>query len=271
MGRQEWTPPRRGFDEHMGYYDGCGTRYTHVQSCCGYQPDQRNAGGTNPYPAAGVPFNPGDGWGNPVPGEHARKYVCAYNLSNPAAAGGLPAYDWQDTGPTPVGGCPQEGCTSTPDVSVNGTGSCDLIRDRAVGFIERVGKDEAPYFLYLPFQNIHCPYTVGERSNDPGPPCPSSVRRVTCLDFHGLRCVCLCADQKWIDLYEHIPSTTDEKIMCTPHSLLSLVTSTGVFGPSRLTGRCPPQGATSARWTMPSAQSTARSRHSALVAWPTRS
>ena len=46
MGRQEWTPPRRGFDEHMGYYDGCGTRYTHVQSCCGYQPDQRNAGGT---------------------------------------------------------------------------------------------------------------------------------------------------------------------------------------------------------------------------------
>ena len=56
MGRQEWTPPRRGFDEHMGYYDGCGTRYTHVQSCCGYQPDQRNAGGTNPYPAAGVPF-----------------------------------------------------------------------------------------------------------------------------------------------------------------------------------------------------------------------
>ena len=45
MGRQEWTPPRRGFDEHMGYYDGCGTRYTHVQSCCGYQPDQRNAGG----------------------------------------------------------------------------------------------------------------------------------------------------------------------------------------------------------------------------------
>ena len=180
MGRQEWTPPRRGFDEHMGYYDGCGTRYTHVQSCCGYQPDQRNAGGTNPYPAAGVPFNPGDGWGNPVPGEHARKYVCAYNLSNPAAAGGLPAYDWQDTGPTPVGGCPQEGCTSTPDVSVNGTGSCDLIRDRAVGFIERVGKDEAPYFLYLPFQNIHCPYTVGERSSDPlslpvlRPPCDMS-------------------------------------------------------------------------------------------------
>jgi len=160
MGRQEWTPPRRGFDEHMGYYDGCGTRYTHAQTCCGYQPDQRNAGGTNPYPAAGVPYNPGDGWGNPVPGEAARKYVCAYNLSNPA--GGVPAYDWQDSGPTPVGGCPQEGCTSTPDVSVNGTGSCDLIRDRAIGFIERVGKHEAPYFLYLPFQNIHCPYTVGE-------------------------------------------------------------------------------------------------------------
>ena len=54
-------------------------------------------------------------------------------------------------------------------------------------------------------------------------------------------------------------------------SLEPLTTATGVFGPSRLTGRCPPQGATSARWTMPSARSTARSRHSALVAWPTRS
>jgi len=236
MGRQEWTPPRRGFDEHMGYYDGCGTRYTHAQTCCGYQPDQRNAGGTNPYPAAGVPYNPGDGWGNPVPGEAARKYVCAYNLSNPA--GGVPAYDWQDSGPTPVGGCPQEGCTSTPDVSVNGTGSCDLIRDRAIGFIERVGKHEAPYFLYLPFQNIHCPYTVGE-----GRSC--NCHLLACWPAGLLACsssaklalsanCCLrfvphvCADQKWIDLYAHIPSTTDEKIMCTsscqtPRSIRQIV------------------------------------------------
>ena len=129
-------PPRRGFDEHAGYYDGCGTRYTHVQTCCGYGADPRNT-----YPFA---HNPGGGWGNPVPGEKAVDYVCPWNIST---EGSGPAYDWQATGVTLPGGCPPEGCTSTPDIHANHTGSCDIIRDRAIDFVKRVGNESAPYFL----------------------------------------------------------------------------------------------------------------------------
>jgi hypothetical protein len=34
MYKQEYTPARRGFDEHVGYYQGCESRYTHVAACC---------------------------------------------------------------------------------------------------------------------------------------------------------------------------------------------------------------------------------------------
>ena len=34
MFKQEYTPRQRGFDEHMGYYQGCGSARTHVASCC---------------------------------------------------------------------------------------------------------------------------------------------------------------------------------------------------------------------------------------------
>ena len=34
MFRAAYTPIKRGFDEHMGYYQGCGSAYTHVASCC---------------------------------------------------------------------------------------------------------------------------------------------------------------------------------------------------------------------------------------------
>ena len=45
-----------------------------------------------------------------------------------------------------------------PDFSANETNSAWLIRDGAINFLESVKKDE-PFFLYLPFQNIHDPYT----------------------------------------------------------------------------------------------------------------
>merc|ERR1719473_321910 len=35
MFKEDYTPPRRGFDEHMGYYQGCESHYTHVAACCG--------------------------------------------------------------------------------------------------------------------------------------------------------------------------------------------------------------------------------------------
>ena len=35
MFKQAFTPPHRGFDEHMGYYQGCESHYTHVSACCG--------------------------------------------------------------------------------------------------------------------------------------------------------------------------------------------------------------------------------------------
>ena len=69
-----------------------------------------------------------------------------------------------------------------PDKSVNETNSAYLIRDAAIDFLERhssqassaasaaegstvasstaAGAAAAPWFLYLPFQNIHGPYTT---------------------------------------------------------------------------------------------------------------
>lgn len=35
MFKEEYTPARRGFDEHMGYYQGCESAWTHVSACCG--------------------------------------------------------------------------------------------------------------------------------------------------------------------------------------------------------------------------------------------
>jgi hypothetical protein len=35
MYKDAYTPIKRGFDEHMGYYQGCGSAYTHLAACCG--------------------------------------------------------------------------------------------------------------------------------------------------------------------------------------------------------------------------------------------
>ena len=33
MYTEAYTPAHRGFDEHMGYYQGCESHYTHVAAC----------------------------------------------------------------------------------------------------------------------------------------------------------------------------------------------------------------------------------------------
>ena len=35
MFKTKYTPIERGFDEHMGYFQGCESAYTHVAACCG--------------------------------------------------------------------------------------------------------------------------------------------------------------------------------------------------------------------------------------------
>jgi len=123
MYTEAYTPAHRGFDEHMGYYQGCESHYTHVAACCG----------------AGSP-------------DHDQNYTCRSNAYT--------GYDWFKTGPMPNSG------TSKPDLSVNHTNSAYLIRDAAVDFIHRAAKQEKPFFLYLPFQNIHGPYTCDKKYRD---------------------------------------------------------------------------------------------------------
>jgi len=130
MFKEAYTPARRGFDEHMGYYQGCESAWTHVSACC-------SAGSA----------------------DNDQHFVCK-------KGGGKDyrAYDWFATGPAP------NNHTSMPDKSANETNSAYLIRDAAIDFLGRHGRNSAgdttaaapvaPWFLYLPFQNIHGPYTT---------------------------------------------------------------------------------------------------------------
>ena len=43
--------------------------------------------------------------------------------------------------------------------TVNHTNSVYLIRDAALEFLARQRGGTQPWFIYLPFQNIHAPYT----------------------------------------------------------------------------------------------------------------
>merc|ERR1719440_1185531 len=129
MFTEAYTPPHRGFDEHMGYYQGCESHYTHVAACC----------------SAGSP-------------DRDQNYTCSRD-PRPKWAPYL-GYDWFKTGPAPNSG------SSKPDLSVNHTNSADLIRDAAIDFIGRAAKQEKPFFLYLPFQNIHGPYTCDKKYRD---------------------------------------------------------------------------------------------------------
>merc|ERR1719473_222666 len=135
MYTEKYTPPHRGFDEHMGYYQGCESHYTHVAGCCGARsPD------------------------------HDENYTCqrhgAEQLQGSEDWNQYLGYDWFKTGPMPNSG------TSKPDLSVNHTNSAYLIRDAAIDFIQRAAKQEKPFFLYLPFQNIHGPYTCDTKYRD---------------------------------------------------------------------------------------------------------
>eukprot|EP00040_Diaphanoeca_grandis_P023814 m.130076 g.130076 ORF g.130076 m.130076 type:complete len:552 (+) comp29456_c0_seq1:134-1789(+) len=121
MFKQEYTPAQRGFDEHMGYYQGCESGFTHVAACC-------TAGSAT----------------------HDQDYICPGRSWD--SQKDFRGYDWFKTGPMPNKG------VSVPDFTANNTVSAYLIRDAAVDFIGRQ-TDAQPWFLYLPFQNIHAPYT----------------------------------------------------------------------------------------------------------------
>ena len=119
MFREAYTPIRRGFSEHMGYYQGCESAFTHVAACC----------------SAGSPTSD-------------QNFTCAAAPHGEDYRG----YDWFRSGPAPNHN------RSTPDLSALHTNSATLIREAAVDFIGRQRRD-TPFFLYLPFQNVHKPYT----------------------------------------------------------------------------------------------------------------
>eukprot|EP01062_Namystynia_karyoxenos_P009373 TRINITY_DN13324_c0_g2_i1.p2 TRINITY_DN13324_c0_g2~~TRINITY_DN13324_c0_g2_i1.p2 ORF type:complete len:559 (+),score=164.65 TRINITY_DN13324_c0_g2_i1:78-1754(+) len=130
MFKQEYTPSRRGFDEYMGYYQGCESAYTHVAACCGA--------------------------GSPTGDQH---YVChgPREEGQEEVEGGKDyrGYDWFKTGPESS----PANATAKPDLTANETNSAYLIRDAAIDYIKRHASSPSPFFLYLPFQNIHGPYT----------------------------------------------------------------------------------------------------------------
>jgi arylsulfatase A-like enzyme len=124
MFKEEYTPMGRGFEEHLGYYQGCGSAYTHVTSCC----------------TAGSP-------------DSDQNFVCAPGEWGKEDFRGL---DW-------FRGNATSGGISLPDASGNHTNSCQLIRDAAVDYIERQKGAAKPFYLYLPFQNVHMPYTCDKK------------------------------------------------------------------------------------------------------------
>ena len=71
-------------------------------------------------------------------------------------------YDWFKSGAAP------DKDRSTPDKTANQTNTVDLIRDAAIEFIGRKAAQEPskPFFMYLPFQNIHGPYTTQQQFFD---------------------------------------------------------------------------------------------------------
>lgn len=122
---QEKAQPRsRGFDEHMGYFQGCTSKMTHVAACC----------------TANEPTGDKD-------------YVCSSDASEDYRG-----WDWFRSG--------SGGGASEADFTANHTSSAALIGQAAVDFIQRVAPSGEPFFLFLPFQNIHSPYTVEERFRD---------------------------------------------------------------------------------------------------------
>ena len=113
------APIKRGFDEHMGYMQGCESHYTHVSACCG----------------AGSPT-------------HDQDYVCSTGMGSGKDQRG---YDWFKSGPAPG-----NNGVSSPDLSANHSNSATLIRDAAVEFLTRMKSSPDPFFLYLPSVWLFC-------------------------------------------------------------------------------------------------------------------
>lgn len=126
MFRESAYPRQRGFDEHIGYLQGCGSKGTHIAACCQESED-------------------------PTTGD--LNYTCAANAKGKDFRG----YDWFKSS--------ADG-HSEPDFTVNLTSSAVLVGDAAVDYIGRKAGTGRPFFLYLPFQNIHKPYTVEPRFRD---------------------------------------------------------------------------------------------------------
>ena len=120
MYRNASAPWGRGFHKTEGYLQGCGSAWTHESSCCQAQTASRD-----------------------------QDYICPKGKDQKDYRG----YDWFTDG--------------TVNLEANGTNSAPLIRDAAVEFIHNysrqrilpAGTMQRPFFLYLPFQNIHAPYT----------------------------------------------------------------------------------------------------------------
>ena len=75
---------------------------------------------------------------------HDDSFVC----KAPSSGKDYRGFDWFSNG--------------APDFSARGTRSAQLIRQSALKFLEKHASDDddEPFFLYLPFQNIHAPYDV---------------------------------------------------------------------------------------------------------------
>jgi len=116
-------PTARGFDDFNGFLQGCGNYKTHQAAQCSIP--------VNPLPPSGDDdqFPPPDG---------------EYD-----------GYDWFSG--------------TEINTTANGTYSEWLVRDRAVEFLDSIaaeraeGKGREPFYLYLPFQNIHVPLEVQDR------------------------------------------------------------------------------------------------------------
>jgi arylsulfatase A-like enzyme len=122
MFAEAYTPMQRGFEQHMGYYQGCESAWTHVSACC-----------------------------------HAGSPTTDQNFTCGGSPGHEIGYDWFKSDAA-LG-------VSVPDPSANNTNSVDLIRDAAIGFV-RAQTPAKPFFLYLPFQNVHAPYTTQQKYFD---------------------------------------------------------------------------------------------------------
>ena len=106
-------PVARGFTEHAGYMQGCGSYATHIAACCG------------PNPANESDF---------------AHFICG-STGPPKDYRG---YDWFEG--------------AAPGQAANGTASSIVIAEKAEAFIASAAAAGEPFFLYLPFQNIHAPY-----------------------------------------------------------------------------------------------------------------